>query len=165
MIKQISTEYLKTINACTPAVETFNEKHKNASIPFEDAIQECIDINQPKWAFWLITKHLNHKDNVRFAIYATELVLPIYEQNYPNGQQPRRAITAAKRWVLNPTDENATAAADAADAADAAAAAADAADAAAADAAAAAAAAADAAHAADADIIIKYGLNLLARRR
>ena len=106
---------------------------------------------------------------VKLAVEAAELVLPIFEQKYPNDNRPRKAIEAAKAWLDSPDVVNAanaakaakaatkaatkaanaadaiatSAAAYAADAADAAAYAADAADAAA-DAADAAACAADA---------------------
>jgi len=93
------------------------------------------------------------RDSVAFAIYCAELSLPIFEKRYPKDKRPRQAITAARRWLKNPTKKNA----DAADAAYAAAyAAANAAAAADADAYA-AYAAADAAYAAAADAAYAAG--------
>ena len=73
---------------------------------------------------WKWTK----KMSVKFAIYAAEQVLGIFEKKYPGDYRPRKAIEAAKRYVQTGKK---TGIADAADAADAAADAADAANAAA----------------------------------
>jgi hypothetical protein len=58
-----------------------------------------------KW--WLWTK----EDSVSVAIYAAELVLPIYEKQYPDDKRPRLAIEAAKAWLKDPSEENRQAAA------------------------------------------------------
>jgi hypothetical protein len=128
----------------------------------EDLLKTLIDLNEyyPTWARWLFTRMMNKKQCVEIAVFAAELVLPIYEKKHPNDKRSRDSIKPAKRYLKN--GNTATAAAYDADAADTAAAfaayaAADAADAAAADAyasysaaAAYAAAAADAVAAADA---------------
>ena len=46
-------------------------------------------------------------DSVELAIYAAELVIDIFEKEYPNDKRPRQAIEAAKSYVKNPTKENA----------------------------------------------------------
>jgi len=121
------------------------------------------------WSDMIIVKRYKwtKKMSLALAIYAAELVLPIFEKEYPEDMRPRDAIAAAKAYLKRPCIKTKTAAyaaytaayaaADAAAyaAARAAYAAADAADAAAAAAyaaytAAAAAAAADAAAATDA---------------
>jgi hypothetical protein len=86
------------------------------------------------------------EESVKLAIFSAELVIELYEKQYPKDSRPREAIEAAKAYLKDPSEANsaADAAAYAADAADAAARAADAA----ADAAYAAAYAADAAYAA-----------------
>ena len=57
------------------------------------------------------------KDSVALAIYAAELVIDIYEKQYPNDDRPRKAIEAAKTYLKSPTDKNRQAAARAAGAA------------------------------------------------
>ena len=42
---------------------------------------------------------------VKFAIYCAEYVLPIFEQEFPNDNRARLAITAAKNWLSNPCEE------------------------------------------------------------
>ena len=57
------------------------------------------------------------EDSVTFSIFASEQVLINYEKVYPNDKRPREAIEAAKKWLKNPTDANASAARSAADSA------------------------------------------------
>jgi hypothetical protein len=63
------------------------------------------------------------EDSVKLAIYAAELVIDIFEKEYPNDDRPRKAIEAAKNYLKNPSQKNrraAWAAARAAEAAEAA---------------------------------------------
>ena len=46
------------------------------------------------------------KDSVELAIFAAELVIDIFEKQYPDDKRPREAIKAAKKWLKNPTEEN-----------------------------------------------------------
>ena len=57
------------------------------------------------------------EDSVKLAIFAAELVIDIFEKQYPDDKRPRMAIEAAKKWLDNPTADTARAAADAAAAA------------------------------------------------
>ena len=43
------------------------------------------------------------KDSVALAIYAAELVIDIFEKEYPNDKRPRNAIEAAKNYLKNPS--------------------------------------------------------------
>ena len=43
----------------------------------------------------------NKKDSVSLAIFAAELVIDIYEKEYPKDKRPRKAIEAAKRVLKN----------------------------------------------------------------
>lgn len=43
------------------------------------------------------------KDSVALAIYAAELVIKMYEKEYPNDDRPRKAIEAAKKWLKKPS--------------------------------------------------------------
>jgi len=50
------------------------------------------------------------EDSVALAIYASELVIGIFEKEYPKDKRPREAIEAARKWLKNPTYKNAYAA-------------------------------------------------------
>jgi len=47
---------------------------------------------------------------VTIAIFFAEDVLPIFEKEYPEDKRPRKAIEAAKAWIVNPCRETASAA-------------------------------------------------------
>ena len=53
-----------------------------------------------------ITKLMSHKQRLQYAVYAAELVLPIFEKEHPNDKRPREAIEAVKRCIDNPSEEN-----------------------------------------------------------
>lgn len=57
------------------------------------------------------------EDSVRLAIYAAELVIDIFEKEYPKDKRPRKAIDAAKKWLKEKTTATRTARAAAASAA------------------------------------------------
>ena len=86
--------------------------------------------NKYQYSNWLLSKILSKENRIRYAIFAAELVINIFETKYPGDKRPRNAIETAKKYLNNQTDENKNAAAYAANAANAAAYAADAADAA-----------------------------------
>ena len=56
---------------------------------------------------------MTHRQQVEWAIYCAESCLPVCENSHKS-KAPRAAIEAAKDWLLNPTEKNATAAASAA---------------------------------------------------
>jgi hypothetical protein len=164
----ITKEWLKNKSACKDGYEWALKTLNNKPMAADEFINALIKDEKYQWASWVLVRVFDKPNNVRYAIFAAEQVIKIYEKKYPDNDKPRNAIDAAKKWLDEPNEKNradadaAYAAADAA-AADAAAAdaayaaayaaaayaAADAADAAAADAAAAAYAAADAAAYAD----------------
>jgi hypothetical protein len=140
----ITKEWLKEKSACKDGYEWSIKK----IMPCDKFIKALIKDEEYHWGSWVLVRVFNKEENVKYAIFAAEQVIDIYEKKYPTDKRPRKAIEAAKKWVNEPNEINRAAAAADAAAADAAyAAAADAADAA--DAAYAAAAdAADAAYAA-----------------
>lgn len=130
MIRKIDNRWIKRYQPCICAVEWCKENCTSKK-PL-DVLHTLIKYKEYSWANWLIVRLMTHPQQIRYAIYAAEKVIKIFEEEYPDDNRPREAIRAAKRYLKNPTKKNANAAdaADAADAAYAAAYAADAADAA-----------------------------------
>jgi hypothetical protein len=60
------------------------------------------------WEYMRIKKlyRWTKKDSVSLSIYAAELVLDIYEKEYPDDKRPRNAIEAAKKVLKNDNEEN-----------------------------------------------------------
>jgi len=119
----ITPSFIKKWDPCKPGLDWYLEKFPkkfNNSIGVLDAL---IKANQLPYANWLIVRVMSRPQYLKYAIYAAEQVIGIYEKKYPNNPAPRNAIKAAKAVLKNDTIENRKAAAAAAYAAYAAAAA------------------------------------------
>jgi hypothetical protein len=98
---KITKEWLREYYAYQGGYEWFCEQTETNSI---NIIQKLIKEDYFDWANWLITKILNKKQNVMYAVYAAELVLHIYENRYPDDKRPRKAIEAAKNYLSDAAD-------------------------------------------------------------
>src|ERR1035437_715584 len=96
----------------------------NAEVIAQVEVKGKSDVQNDKqcWTEMRIVKAYDwtKEDSVKLAIYAAELVIDIYEKEYPKDKRPREAIEAAKKWLKEPTEENRNAAAYAANTANAA---------------------------------------------
>jgi hypothetical protein len=118
---KITRKWLKEKGICKSGFEWW-EKHKEANV--KKLALKLLDENRFDWANWMLTKIYDKMQNIKYAIFAAEQVINIYEKQYPNDYRPRNAIEAAKDYLQNPNEKTAYAAAyTAADAAAAAAAA------------------------------------------
>ena len=127
-MKQVTLSQLKKLQACNDAVKCFVDKFGNFA-DVKTIFKALIKAKKLDWANWLIARLLSKENRIRYAVFAAEQVIDIYEKKYPNDDRPRRAIGAAKAVLKKNTDETRYAAYAAYAAADAAAYAADAADA------------------------------------
>ena len=156
---RLTKEWFKKHNACIDGYKwVLQRKSDDASETMEALIRHNLE-----WANWTIARKLTRKQKIRYAIFAAEEVLELFEKKHPNNKAPREAIAAAKAVLKSDnkkTRADADAAANAAYAAYAAAAYAHA-DAYAAYAYAAAANAAYAYEAATKEKIIRYGMGLV----
>ena len=159
---KLSLDVLEKMGACAEAKEYYTKRpvadpKEAITLLIEgcDELKEVTERKRLEWGSWLIVRLLSRKYAVKYAAFAAEQVIGLYEEKYPDDDRPKKAIEAARSWLKG------AGTADAADAADAAYAAY------AAYAARAAAYAAYAAYAADAEYaktlsaILKYGLTLL----
>ncbi len=69
------------------------------------------------YAHWLFVRFVPRELYLKYAIYSAELVLHIFEHQFPDDNRPREAIEAAKACLRCNSDSNIAAAADAAEAA------------------------------------------------
>ena len=69
-----------------------------------DFVKKLIKADKLDWANWTIVWSLNKINMIKYAVFAAELVLPIFEKKYPNDDMPRKAIEAAKQFILYPTE-------------------------------------------------------------
>jgi len=58
------------------------------------------------WSNWILSRVLNHHNQVKYAVNSAELVLLIWENEFPKDKRPHEAINAAKAWINDPSPEN-----------------------------------------------------------
>ena len=102
---KITLKLLQNLNACGGGIEFVTE---NKLIGLEDKpfIEKLISLKRLDYANWLTVRILNNIDKVRYAVFAAEQVIDIFEKKYTEDDRPRKAILAAKNYIENPCDEN-----------------------------------------------------------
>jgi hypothetical protein len=106
---QVTNEWLKSKSACREGYEWSLKQENRELIPFLDAL---VKENHWNWANWVVVRVMDKTQNVKYAIFAAEQVIHIYEKKHPEDKRPRKAIEAAQAYLDNPC-ENTRAAADA----------------------------------------------------
>jgi len=71
----------------------------------EKVVKKLVKEDRLDWANWLVVRLMTHEQRIRYAIYAAEQVIELYEKQYPNDKRPREAIEAAKAYLKDPSDE------------------------------------------------------------
>ncbi len=108
----ITFDWLKENNACKEGLKWFGLKDRDAKEVIESLISDHTKNSDAlQWANWTITKILDRTDKIRYAVFAAEQVLDIFEKKYPNDPRPRNAINAAKKVIEADIEENRNAAA------------------------------------------------------
>ncbi len=97
---KITLAWLKKNNACEEGIE-YCEAKGFIGLPIKEFARKLIKADKLDWANWLIIRILQKPDTVKYAVFAAELVLPIFEKKYPNDDMPRKAIEAAKQYKLH----------------------------------------------------------------
>ena len=99
---KLTKTWLLDNDACSEGTRWFlNQSETNSNKVLDKLISE----DRLDWANWLITRLMTHKQQIKYAVYAAEQVLAIYERNYPNDIRPRKAIEVAKSVVKRNTKE------------------------------------------------------------
>jgi hypothetical protein len=110
---KITKEWLNGKRACKEGFDWW-EKHAEANV--KKLALRLVKENHFDWANWMLTRIFDKTQNIKYAIFAAEQVIGIYEKDYPKDDRPRKAIEAAKDY-LKKSNANAAKAAKAAKAA------------------------------------------------
>ena len=106
-------------------VRQFVDKHHACNegakwaLQYETMAEVYDNCQRGDWLLWVLgrAKKINKRQSVRIAIFCAERVLSIFEESHPDDDRPRKAIDAAKAYLLYPcqrTKADAVATADAA---------------------------------------------------
>ena len=97
---KITKKWLDKHNACQEGIKFCTEKLL-INLSLKDFVEKLIEYNKLSYANWLITRSLKKLDCIKYAVYAAELVLPIFEKKYPDDDRPRKAIESVKIYITN----------------------------------------------------------------
>jgi len=86
-VKEI--EATEIINRLITQKNEIAERYKN-----EEDSENSLD-----WANWTICRVFSKEQRIKYAIFAAEQVIDIFEEQYPDDSRPREAIEAAKRYL------------------------------------------------------------------
>ena len=100
---KLTMKKLETWKACREGKEWFGAQSETDG---KKIVETLIAEKHLDWANWLIVRLLKRADKIRYAIYAAEQVVDIFERKYPEDKRPRQAIDAAKTYLNNPTRAN-----------------------------------------------------------
>jgi hypothetical protein len=111
MTPKITEAWLKEKSACSEVIVWFLGQKETEGVR---VLRDLMKADTFQWANWLICRLMDKPNQVRYAIFAAECVLEIFEKKHPKDNRPRKAIEAAKSWLENPSNETKKADADAA---------------------------------------------------
>ena len=100
--KKITNRWLLQLEAPEGLIEWI--KNKKERDPLK--ILRLLTKDNADQIVWLITKIMQDKDCIAYAVYAAEQIIDIYEEQYPGNKRLRVAIEAAKRCRKKRTKEN-----------------------------------------------------------
>ena len=112
-LRKFTLEDLKALKPCVEALDWIDEQPDKTPSVLWDACPRS------DWLFWILrhVRPLNKKESVKMAVLFAEGCLDKFENCFPDDKRPRQAIEAAKRYLKNPNEKNALAAAESAESA------------------------------------------------
>ena len=111
---KLTLKILESFNACHDGKMWFAAQ-KSRTV--KGVVDKLIAQSKLDWANWTVSRMTNHDNKIRYAIFAAEQVLSIYEKQHPDDARPRKAIEAAKKYLADKSEKNKNAANAAANAA------------------------------------------------
>jgi hypothetical protein len=108
---KLNLKMLTAKSACTSGVEWYKINKQPQTV--EAAITLLLKSSESErynWSNWALSQFLSPKNKLRYAIFAAQQVLDIFEKKYPTDNRPRRAIEAALKCLEKNTVKNRSAA-------------------------------------------------------
>ena len=99
MKKEITLDWLKNNHACEESLRAFSKETDHDVFVTLERLKE----KNGEWGNWLIVRLMTHEQKVKYAIFAAEQVIEIYEKKYPDEKRPHLAIDAAKNYLKDPS--------------------------------------------------------------
>ena len=93
---KLTKQKLKSLEPCPEGYEWYLKQNTNDLFELVDLL---IKEEHYKWCGWIITKFLNKKQYIQYAVNSVERVLYFYEKEYPKDNRLRKAIEVAKEYL------------------------------------------------------------------
>ena len=111
---KLTQKWLKSKLVCSAGLQWFTEQSETDGFR---VLEKLLTEKHLSWANWLVVRLMKHNQQIRYAIFAAEQVIGLFEKKYPKDDKPRKAIEAAKAYLAKPSKATKSAADAAADAA------------------------------------------------
>ena len=95
---KITLKMLEDMGACVDGKEWFIKSKKRT---LKSIIPALLKENHADYARWLLSRLMTQPQRVLWACYSVELIAPLFEKQYPNDKRPRKAIAAARAWLIS----------------------------------------------------------------
>jgi hypothetical protein len=98
---KLSIKILQPLSPCRDGMEWYkkNGEPKTVEGCVKKLIADTRCTEHLNYANWLLSKMLMPDDKIRYAIFAAEQVLYIFEKSMPGDLRPRKAIEAARKYL------------------------------------------------------------------
>ena len=99
---ELTKQILENHRACSEGMEWYISNDEPASV--EETIEKLLASDEHEkfgWSNWLLSRVLPLDDKIRYAIFAAELALDIFEKEFPEDKRPRNAIKSAREYLSN----------------------------------------------------------------
>jgi hypothetical protein len=105
-MKTITLKRLEKMQPCLGGLDWYKANFTKGSYPVSSVIKKLMSEDRFQWSNWFIVRCMTHPQQVRYAIFAAEQVIEIYEKKHPTDDRPRKAIQAARAYLKSRTEEN-----------------------------------------------------------
>ena len=101
---------LNSVKAKVPCKEAYqwsvNRLKGKEDVDVVPFIQAAMAEDKLEWSNWFIARVFNYQQQLKYAVFAAEQVLDVYEKEFPGDTRPRNAIESAKECINNSSEEN-----------------------------------------------------------
>ncbi|MFA5484885.1 MAG: hypothetical protein WC260_01390 [Candidatus Pacearchaeota archaeon] len=101
----LTKQILKNYRASSECIVWYTSNDEPDSV--EETIEKLLSSDEHKkfgWSNWLLSRVLPLDDKIRYTIFAAELVIDIFEKEFPEDKRPRNVIETVREYLLNKDD-------------------------------------------------------------
>ena len=103
----ITKDLFSQHDICSTIIKFLEEDQTKHEILINELMDvELFELDLFDWFNYNLTRIMNYKQCLQYAVYAAKLVLPIFEENYPKSKKHRKCIKAAIKCIDNPSKKN-----------------------------------------------------------